>query len=81
MSEHVAKSEVSFVSKSHYDPVNYVTMICAIMVHLLKTGTRNFSELMLEENNFMGKIRYEIWPFKYNPVINANIRDSETKKV
>jgi hypothetical protein len=56
MSEHVAKSEISFVSKHHYDPVNYVTTICAIMVHLLKTDTRNFSELLLEENNFMGKI-------------------------
>jgi len=30
MSEHVAKSKISFVSKSHYDPVNYVTTICAI---------------------------------------------------
>jgi len=56
MSEHAAKSEISFVSKSHYDPVNYVTIICAIMVHLPRTDTRNFSELLLEENNFMGKI-------------------------
>lgn len=70
MSEHVAKSEINFISKSHYDPVNYVTTICAIKVHLPKIDTRNFSELLLEENNFMGKI-YEIWPLKYNPVIKC----------
>jgi len=56
MSQHVAKSEISFVSMGHYDPVNYVITVCAIMVHLPKTDTRNFSELLLEENNFMGKI-------------------------
>jgi hypothetical protein len=56
MSEHVAKSEISFISKSHYDPLNYVTAICAIKVHLPKRDTTNFSELLLKENNFMGKI-------------------------
>jgi hypothetical protein len=33
-----------------------VTTKCAIMVHLPKTDTRNFSGLLLEENNCMGKI-------------------------
>jgi hypothetical protein len=56
MSQHVAKPEISFVSKSHCDPVNYVTTVCAIMVHVPKRDTRNFSELLLEEHNFMGKI-------------------------
>jgi hypothetical protein len=33
-----------------------VTAICALKVHLPKTDTRNFSELLLKENNFMEKI-------------------------
>jgi len=41
------------------------------MVHLPKTDMRDFSELLLEENNFMGKILYEIWPLKHNPVIKC----------
>lgn len=48
-----------------------------------KREAKHFSDILLEEYNFMGKIWYEIWSLKYNPAIKCqkqSITDQEKCK-
>lgn len=79
----MAKSEISFVSNSHYDPVHYVTTVWAVLVNLPKKRSKTFFRYTAGRIQLMGKIWYDIWSLKYNPAIKCqyqNLTDQEKCK-
>jgi hypothetical protein len=57
-----------------------VTTICAVLVNLPKTEAKNFSDILLEEYNFMGISDMKFGHLNTTQQLNDNIRISDTKK-